>query len=299
MAHMWKLLSEIKEIAWLQMQIGSDFHYPLDTQVSVVVWDILREYQKWVILCLNGDIFDTPEGQDSSQKVSQVISLIAKEVEKLIFVPGNHDLRWRNNPLESFNISWNVVFPSSFESPLIANIYGVKIIVANLLYDFAFVKALSQIPLYSFEEILKTYRTTLPDGTHLFWSDISTFEQIRDNLRKSIAKNRDAQILITHVLPHPSLLRFLWDDPRFWSEWSEVVSSISEIDRLRKQYPRDEFIKWWNHKSLAWMGANVFDSFSLPNAIYWHNHKGSRDEKKLVLGNEVRFITWPQPVLSK
>ncbi len=292
----------------LKFHLSSDLHWKDD--VEHLAERICSE-KRSDILFLLGDVFEgvdeTGLPKDTSHQVNQLLELISGHFRKIIFVPGNHDMRrlpMRENPWEDFKIPDNVVMPSG-EEPIVEIVDDVRILIGNLGYDMHFLDP--QLVGLSEEDLLAFYRDHLPDGK-AFLKGPESMPKFRSMTAKMAAKlSEEIDIVATHVPAHPSLVTFRVQ--KITPEMRKIeaeqgvqfICDILDDERNAKKYSvtAEEFRRFWNAKSLL-MGSNLLDKELGSEAknglvmLYGHNHRG-REELQVVNGKSVRFITHQRP----
>lgn len=280
--------------------VGSDWHLPLgEINTSSMLRAIKKSKGSDVFFCV-GDLFTTSSGEDSSNNLSEFLSMAAEEYPLVVFIPGNHDLRGREDPFDSIAIPEGVYMPKELD-PLVLRTEANKILLGNIFYDLKFI---DPAIVDTNEEKLKGFYPTLPDGQHLLNGDLSKFPKMSASVAKALDPTID--ILVTHVLPHPSLVTFRVEEltpeiERMASEGTLKFICDPEGDResaKRWDTTPAEFRNWWNEKSF-FMGSNVLEH---PEAqpkdgltcVYGHNHRTNDDKIRLRNGNTVRLLSYQQ-----
>jgi hypothetical protein len=285
-------------ILWkkLKCQIGSDFHFSLDQGIDSIIQQLKKEKKSEVLFFL-WDVFETRNGEDSSSEINNLISEISEMFQHIIFTPGNHDLRWRVDPWESFSLPKNVYYPESTFDTKVCQIEWNKILVANLFYDMEFIN--SDLIGGNQDEIREFYKKT-NDGKHFLYGDISLFKSMTEVCKKALDSQID--IVATHSLPHPSLTIFR-ARPNDWSIDSPGIMTVTDMEDhkkhvFNKDFDIDRFIKYWNLKSF-FMGSNILEGKENDIkdglvCLYGHNHRGWKSS--LDIGDKkVHFVSAPQP----
>jgi hypothetical protein len=99
------------EVAGESFDIASDWHLPSDERlIDTFVRSLERLRSADIFICA-GDVFDARNGEDRSLPVSLLMNRLAEKYEAVLYVPGNHCLRSRANPWESFSFVDNVYMP--------------------------------------------------------------------------------------------------------------------------------------------------------------------------------------------
>jgi predicted phosphodiesterase len=290
----------------LRFNIGSDFHLPLEEAAVSKFLDRVREQKREDVLFLLGDLFlaetENKSGLDASAEVNVLLEKLAKLFERIVFVPGNHDLRrvpLTDDPWKDLHLPDNVVSPKGID-PIVFTIGDTRILAANLGYDMQFIDP--DILGLTEEQILDFYTHNVPDGTSFLQGadSISMFRQMTLSTACALTENID--ILATHTLPHPSLVTFKV------AEMTDRIFKLQRDSGLKFVYTPEEddrmaatrgktgeaFRRYWNFKSF-FMGSDVL-GHPLANprngltVLYGHNHRGS-EHRSQIRSREIRFIT--------
>lgn len=291
-----------------QFDIGSDWHLELNKYVPEEVAKRIEAASRSRVLFWLGDVFDTVDGQDSSREINDLMERLASKYSKVIFTPGNHDLRGRENPWSQFEFPKNVVYPNGPLEVIVQRIEGMNVLAANLFYDMEFLDP--RIIGRTKEEVLTFYQTQTNDGRHLLQGDISLFPHMKRVLLENLRPEID--IVATHVCASPSLVAFRVAEKTGEIERLERELSIPFIfnpiedekeagQESRKTTP-EEFRDYWNLKSFI-MGSNIVGD---PKAIYQdgvtflsgHNHRTycNFDDPQVVRRKKVYMASWqPKP----
>ena len=287
---------------------GSDHHANLD-QVDHMANNFIaqiHQHRDADIIVLNGDIFNTPHGESSQNENGEVLRAVAKKTDKIIvFVPGNHCLRgsgegaWDNfGPLPS-----NVIAPlKEPTTPLLLHSSKGDVVVGNIFYDF---QLLDPTLLGLSDTDINNFYKQLPDGQHLLGGNISLFKIMANNLAKAITP--DVRVLITHCLPHPSLVKFKAAKRNDAIDYLQQKLSVPFIcdpdadkEAAEKWHTTPEAHRmWWNCKSFA-MGSNIL---SHPDAklgddlvvIFGHNHRSEDKAVRLIGDKNITFCSFQYP----
>lgn len=267
--------------------IASDWHFPLDEEgLCIKALAALKARKKSEVFICSGDIFDSGNGEDTSAWCSRFINALAEIYPAVLYVPGNHDLRGRENPWKSFDLSANVLMPEA-KHPKVYKSGKNKILLGNLFYDLNFLAA-GKVGLET--QLLEDFYSATTDGKHLFSGNRSEFVKYTNILAEALSD--EVSILVTHVLPHPCLVEFktgeISDHVKAIQEELGITFTVyNDQDRINaegKGMSLNEFINYWNCKS-AFMGSNILEhpSASPRNnlaCIYGHNHRGSESYYK-------------------
>ena len=282
------------EIAGKQADVGSDWHIKPEALPRAI--DHLRENRKSELLFCMGDLFDAQEGQDTSAAINELLQAIAPGYEAVIFTPGNHDLRGRDNPWGSFSLPKNVHYPRN--EAKVVTLGDRSILVADLFYDMQFVDP-AQIGL-SWEEVIRQYAES-NDGKHFLKGATEPFKEMTENAAVLLQPNID--ILATHSLPHPSLVTFrvpeLTEEVQRLARESGlqfICAPEEDITKARRwnSTTAEGFRKWWNIKSI-FMGSNVLEhpSANVKDglwAVHGHHHRVDL-RQRTVQGRRVNIAT--------
>jgi hypothetical protein len=281
------------------VDVGSDWHYKL-TEPDVVgrmVEHVKRAKQSSVFYCL-GDLFDTPDGQDSTEAINRAVSGFAELYDQVIFTPGNHDLRGRENPWQSFRFPKNVLWPHDPVEPVVATVGPSKVLVANLFYDLRFIDA---GVIGSTDESIRKFYAKSNDGRHFLGGDTSRFLTMTENAARALTP--DIDVLVTHSLPHPSLVTFrigevTAETTRLQDELGipficDPADDERQAEEYRRRGAKGEVTTagvrvFWNHKSIV-MGSNLIG----------HPKANFRDGLTAVYGHHHRIDLKPRKIASK
>lgn len=283
----------------LDFDVGSDWHLPLDDTKTNDCVENVKVHQKSEYLFLLGDIFDTDQGQDSSNHINDLLAKLIRVYDLIFFVPGNHDLRGRDLPWSSFSFSSSVFMPSQFAPKVVELSRGKKILLGNIFYDLDFVDpALIGIDL---EAARTFYEQETTDGRYLLGGNSASFLEMTQAVKNKLSTQID--IVATHAVPHPSLVTFRIEktNPKLEALAQECgIPFIVDLEDDAAQAVRYKTTpelarRYWNYKSIV-MGSNIFkdpETLSFKDglvALYGHNHRpGDRVSK---LGERsVRFIS--------
>ncbi len=284
-----------------QVDIGSDYHLEGEGVIGRAVARIKREQRSEVLFCI-GDLCNAEHGEDTSPRINEFLTGVASLYDRVIFTPGNHDLRGRENPWGSFKVPGNVIYPNG-EEPKVVDLGGRKVLVADLFYDMKFIDP-SKLG-FSADDVAKQYAES-NDGRHLLHGDTSTFQGMTERAAKLLQP--DVDILATHTLPHPSLVTFRV--PEMTEEIKRLaaesglpfICNPEEDAEQAKRYSKpgkppvtaQGYRDWWNNKSI-FMGSNVLEHpKSNPKDGLWavHGHHHRIDLKsRAVQGRTINIAT--------
>jgi hypothetical protein len=287
-----------------EIDVGSDWHYAL-TEPNVVeriVAHVKGAQRSKVLFCL-GDLFDTPEGQDSTDALNRTVTAFAALYETVVFTPGNHDLRGRAKPWDTFRFPGNVVWPRGLE-PVATTIGKNRLLVANLFYDLCFI---DPAVIGSSDATIRKFYARSNDGKHLLGGDTAGFLEMTEKAARALTPEVD--VLVTHALPHPSLVTF-----RIEARSDETTRLSRELgipficdpaddERMAEEYRRRgargpvttaDVRSFWNNKSIV-MGSNVLGHASArfrDGLTLAHGHHHRIDlEPRTIGGKTVRVVT--------
>jgi hypothetical protein len=297
------------DVRGTSFDLGSDWHYDLETPTDQIVEHIRRAQQSSTLLCL-GDVFLTENGEDATGQINALLEGLSPHFEEIFFSPGNHDLRGRPDPWHTLRYPGNVVH-SPRNLPIIGcTRTGLRILLANLFYDLKFIDP--SIVGLTREDIIKYYKEN-PDGTTLLGGELGSFPDLTHLAAQALTP--DIDVVATHVLPHPSLVKFLVPKRTEEHERLERKTGIPFIcdpaederkaafwtKKLGKKVTPEGWRTWWNQKSIV-MGSNLLEH-PLANpqegivAAYGHNHR-SNDRTTTINGKRVHFVAH-QPYYGK
>src|SRR5688572_4914896 len=84
------------------IDFGSDWHFPMDEAVVERVIATLAARRNGDIFIAAGDVFDASERQDTSAWTSNFLAALARVYPTVLYTPGNHCLRSREDPWSSY-----------------------------------------------------------------------------------------------------------------------------------------------------------------------------------------------------
>jgi hypothetical protein len=280
------------------VDVGSDWHYPLSdaSTPAKIVAHVKRVQGSRVLFCL-GDLFDTPDGQDSTAPINETVSAFAKLYDQVVFTPGNHDLRGRNEPWDSFRFPDNVVWPRTVD-PVAVTIGSNRLLVANLFYDLGFI---DPAVIGSSAQTIRKFYAKSNDGRHFLGGDTARFSAMTVETARALTPEVD--ILVTHALPHPSLVTFRI--PEVTAETTRLQSELgipficdpADDQKMAEEYKRRgakgevtpaDVRAFWNNKSIV-MGSNVLG----------HPRAGFRDGLTMMHGHHHRIDLKPRRIAGK
>jgi hypothetical protein len=261
--------------------ITSDLHLPMDQAVvDRVIEDIVSNQQAETLFCV-GDIFDAQNGEDTSAFVSDYLTKLARAYPQIVYPPGNHCLRSKDEPWGNFTLPSNVYMPIA-DQPIVLETENNRCLIGNCLFDFKLVDpALVSMNIEEIEQFFKGEK----DGKFLRGIDRALMESMAHNLAEQLSS--DISVLVTHTLPHPAAATFRVAE--ITPEHLELAEKlglpfISDPEDDLHQASRwnttpEGFRKWWNNKSFI-MGSNIINR---PNAnpanglscVFGHNHRNS------------------------
>lgn len=283
------------EIDGKVVDIGSDWHLEGEDIVNRALARIASKRQSEVLFCM-GDLFDAQNGEDTSESINRLLTGLAETYDNIIYTPGNHDLRGRIKPWESFTLPPNVHYPKG-EEPLIFTLGDKKVLIADLFYDMNFIDP--AIVGLGWEKVISQYRSS-NDGKYFLEGKTEPFAQMTERAAQLL--QADIDILATHSLPHPSLVTFrvqkITDDIVKMAEDSglQFISNPAEDKEgaTRWDFTPEDFRTWWNTKSI-FMGSDLVGH---PNAnpknglwvVHGHHHRNDLNPRT-VKGKTVNIAT--------
>jgi hypothetical protein len=293
-------------VAGLNIQQGSDHHAPLNQVDALASQLILQIRDDADAVVLNGDLFDTSDGQSAQLAVGDVLRSVATATDKLIiFVPGNHCLRGAGqNAWNNFGaLPANVIAPlNNPTSPITIPYKNGSILVGNIFYDF---NLFDPTILGLNRDRIHAFYKTLPDGHHLLGGATDSFKSMAINLATAITPN--VKILITHCVPHPSLVSF-----KAAARTTEVIALEQKLnttficdsvadEEIGKMWNKtgEQHRLWWNHK-IYYMGSNVLSRTEAnPRdglvVFSGHNHRAENRVIRQVGDKSVIFCSFQFP----
>jgi len=300
----------------IQFDVGSDWHLPPDNT------DLLKGFAKRVaseqgssILVLAGDVIETSDGLNSASLICSLLADLSKVYRGVIFAPGNHDLRGRENPWGDFaDLPSNVACHSK---PIGSTLFSLKaldmgmpdacVMLTNIFYDMMF---MDPTLLGLTNEILMKQYAESNDGLHFLKGDTKLFVEMAARARGCLSVASDqVDILVTHALPHPCQVTFrvaeMTDDVRALSEKLGIPfvcdTAYDEKSAKRWDTTPEGFRAWWNNKSF-FMGSDILSTTDFKNglvAVYGHNHR-SNNKPTTINGKTVHFVSHqPNPWETK
>lgn len=285
--------------------VGSDWHLPPDRKELLDSFSLRIEKEQGsdILFCV-GDVIETSDGLNSATYINKLLDGLSELYKVIIFTPGNHDLRGRNNPWSDFNnLPKNVHTTSNGYSVL--NLFdlhqdlpNLRILVADLFYDMKFLNP--SILNICDGELIAQYRES-NDGRHFLNGDIANFSHMAHHVRSRLDSSID--ILVTHSLPHPSLVTFRVAQITEEIEKKQNILGIPFIcdpDHDIKEASRwnttpDKYRQWWNIKSF-FMGSDVLSTTDFKDGlvcIYGHNHRSN--QTPTVINNKKVYFVSHQP----
>jgi hypothetical protein len=307
-------LLHLSNIVGLRLLHGSDHHISLadaDQFIAALIESTLVHSPDAVVM--NGDLYNASKGEPTQEATGDLLRSIAHKFDgPIIYVPGNHCLRGAGEAAWGRFGSLPPNVRTTTENPLhpltIPTASG-DIVAGNLFYDFKFIDPV--IFGLTEDEIHNFYRNELPDGFHLLGGHIDNFGEMADNLTKTITPN--TKILITHCVPHPTLVQFRMAAPTTLSRQLETEHGINffygsekEIGEAEAKMAKrwnmsvQEYRDWWNMKGFA-MGSNVLkrDNFPSPpdglRVISGHNHRSEYGIERSIGGRRIIFYAHQGP----
>jgi hypothetical protein len=273
---------------------ASDYHLPCNEQVvEAVIAALAARKQSDTFICV-GDLFDAGDGEDRSAAISSFLTRLSRIYELVLYTPGNHCLRSREEPWASFHLPEHVIIPQG-DTPKIVNTEKNKILLANVFYDLRFID--SESLGISRDELMEFYRIDTTDGKHLLGGSIDLFTSMADNAANTLTQ--DVTMLVTHTLPHPVGATFRV--AAITEQHREIQARtgarfICDPEKDNKDAhtlntTADAFRRYWNFKSLI-MGSDIVNH---PAAnprdglicLYGHNHRSDDFEVQVRNGAAV------------
>jgi hypothetical protein len=268
---------------------------------------ILRE-QKSANIILPGDLFHAEsahnwrEAIDVTPSIHELLTLLAHEYQRVLFVPGNHCLRRlqpTENPWEHLDPPRNVIMPRA-ENPIVIRIGNARLLLGNIFYDGHFLNGASSSPA-DFKEVFDS--TT--DGEFLLRGSgsVSYYREMTQTLAASLLPDIDA--LVTHVPPTPAVATWRVADPH--EELPEGFPGRMyfnpERDReggLQMGGRPPEYFRHRLNRKVQMLGSNVFEEElgAKPKngitLVFGHHHR-NEDEEAVIRSTNVRLVSH-QPV---
>ncbi len=298
------------DIAGEQFDLGSDFHQGLEGQKGLAPHEAGQSLARDIVssqrssnLLLPGDLFHAEkksnwrDGLDVSAATNELLVLLRRSYDRILYVPGNHCLRREeptDDPWDHIDPPHGVVMPRG-NRPEIVQIGHCRILVANLLYDGHF------IPNHHVggDDFIRLVEGTTDGGYLLRGADsVPLFREMTRAV--AAALTQDIDLLVTHVPTHPSSVR--------WRTYGEgdvsmprdfegsVVSDPLEDARIAAYWNASpEWVRERINAKAAMLGSNVFDPVLHAGAkdglvsVYGHHHR-DEDRTANVDGKDVRFV---------
>jgi hypothetical protein len=264
-----------------RVDFGSDWHLPRDPVVIKRATDtIINRKTSDLFICL-GDVIDASDGSDTTRWTEIFLRSLAHSFGNVLYIPGNHCLRSRANPWESFDLPSNVVMPYGENSVFFSTPHNT-FLLGNAFYDLEFIDP-TTVDITTNQ--LKEFYFSLPDGRFLLGGGdhFDSFKRMAINISSSLSP--DVTVLLTHTLPHPSEVSFKVKEylPGYKHPaekiGAQIICTPEEDEREALQYNQlpDEARAWWNKKSF-FMGSNILNR--KPEncrdgliVMYGHNHR--------------------------
>ena len=277
--------------------IASDWHLPISEEVIPSVLRLIQKTVRGDTFICAGDVFDARNGEDTSFYVSKLLNGLSKLYDLVLYVPGNHCLRSRANPWNSFTLADNVVMPIA-DQPKIINTPNNRILLGNVFYDLGF---LDSSFLQITESDLRAFYASTTDGRYLMNGELDVFRDITQSVASMLTD--DITLLVSHTLPHYAPVRFRTQN---WSEETREgakkygILGCSDGDNVRSIADHwgcsvPQALEWWNTKCFL-MGSNLLNHPRAKpgeglTAIYGHNHRTSEMDIKANNGSSIRLIS--------
>ena len=285
--------------------VGSDWHIS-SANIEKVITNIISNKKSNLLFCV-GDLVDSDDGQDVSGLVIEILNRLSLFYRSVIFMPGNHCLRGRKDPWNSFlkpNTRNNVFTNCNETDPYVFNLNDLDkifpnklVMLANIFYDMEFIDP--TIIGFTERDVKKFYCAENKDYKYLVGGTIELFKNMSTTVRKDL--NDKIDILVTHALPHPSLVTFRV--PEIANDILAAQNKLNipficniaddEIQAKRNGAPNAEsYRNYWNMKSFV-MGSDVLSNSSFKDGlvcIHGHNHR-STDHTTEINNKQVRFIS--------
>ena len=293
-------LSQSISINGERIDFGSDWHLPRDPVVIKRATDtIINRKTSELFICL-GDVIDASDGSNTTQLTEIFLRSLAHSFKNVLYVPGNHCLRSRINPWESFDLPSNVVMPYG-ENPLVFSTLQNTFLLGSAFYDLEFIDP-TTVGLSTSQ--LKEFYYSLPDGKFLLGGGdhFDSFKRMALNISNALTP--DVTVLLTHTLPHPSEVSFKIEksdpghDHPATKIGAQIICTPEEDEREALQYNQtpDQARAWWNKKSF-FMGSNILNR--KPDncrdglvVMYGHNHRPAETPIiNLENGRRVRLVS--------
>jgi hypothetical protein len=291
-------LSGTFDIQREKFDVGSDWHLPVNpVVVREVISELARRRNSEIFVC-TGDIFDAKDGEDRSAPISEFLSMLARFYSTVLYTPGNHCLRSRKNPWDSFNLPSNVFMPKGAE-PCIFTTRHNRIVLANLFYDLELINP--EVIGLSQGDILAFYTSGTTDGKAFLDGDVRLFKSMTHTAAKALTP--DTTVLITHATPHPATVIFLVDSIskrhlEIAAQTGAQFKCYAEVQESLGFDPDsapEENMKRWNTKSFL-MGSRLLNHREARAGeglvcVYGHDHRTSEFTTRLLNGVTVKLCS--------
>lgn len=287
--------------AKLRFNLGSDFHIlPIKTEINRFIEEITHFINTETLFLLGDVCLSSPKyGIDTSDAINEILYRLSYLFEQVLYVPGNHDLRREkptDDPWKDFEYRSNVKMPYG-ENPLIITVDNTRVALANIGYDLEFI---DPAIMSATKEDLLAFYSRHNDGKYLLHGkdSIPIFKKMSENARKAVMS--DIDIVATHALPHPSLVRFRM--PEQCDKIQQLGAALglnfvydpkgNMAEAALRGITLEQAIIHWNLHSIM-MGSNIVNETAFSENVtflYGHNHR-STDHIAWIDGKLVRFLS--------
>ena len=285
------------EVAGESFDIASDWHLPSDERLIDTFVRSIEHLRSADIFICAGDVFDARNGEDRSLPVSLLMNRLAEKYDAVLYVPGNHCLRSRANPWESFSFVDNVYMPLA-EDPILFQTEKNIILLGNIFYDFKFLDP--SIFRFSDKDLRAFYPLT-SDGQYLLAGDVRQFIAMSDAFAECLTP--DVTVMVSHVLPHvaSTYVKIDVDDGLLRRRARELGLMICDDDRRLAeaadywQCTEEQARIYWNKKCFL-MGSNILDHPQANprdglTALHGHNHRQADREIRARNGARIKLLS--------
>jgi len=290
----------------LRILQGSDHHIPLrlaGPYIRALISQSLKQPSDMLIL--NGDLFDAPNGESVQETVGDLLRVVAARYKRpIVYVPGNHCLRGAGeDPWGRFGPLPRHVFAPLANplEPIILPTSAGKMVIGNIFYDFKFLDpSISGLT----EKDIRDFYPSTADGRYLLDGHTEDFELMADNVARSITP--DTKFLVTHCLPHPTLVKFMQTAKTEVTERIEREHGIQFIyGSLAKRAAQwgiteEEYLDFLTRKNFV-MGSNVLDREGFDPApeglviFHGHNHQSAYKKTISVADRKMMVCSYQKP----
>jgi len=303
-----------------------NFDFISDTHININKIDFLMKKiiknKRSDILFILWDIIQNKQWEDITNKINKLLNSLSKNYEKILYLPWNHDLRWKKEIFNNFDLEKNIFMPKN--SAIKLNINWKNILLVNIFYSLNFFnKKIKNILEITDKEIINFYNK-LPDWTTLFID----FEEMKNFSKNLDLKNID--IIASHCMTHPvwikiktitkknqsieNLKNLLKEkniiilhnklDEIYYKEEKirenlkdfkiEQFNNFNVLETKKLNLDFEKYIKWIFIKNSI-LGTDIFQKSDFKDwiiSIHWHYHKKENPNiTKIINWKKVHFLS--------